>query len=86
MKTVEVVATLAGLTAEQVNTIVDVVNHTRAANEALAGLEPKKRRGRKPGVKNAVKAPAKAAPAPAKKSAAKKIGGKKSSIPDSFTE
>lgn len=86
MKTVEVVATLAGLTEEQVNTIVDVVNYTRTANEALAGLEPKKRRGRKPGVKNAVKAPAKAAPAPAKKSTAKKSGGKKSSIPNSFTE
>lgn len=86
MKTVEVVATLAGLTEEQVSTIVDVVNHTRAANEALAGLEPKKRRGRKPGVKNVVKAQAKVVPAPAKKSAAKKSGGKKSSIPDSFTE
>ena len=82
MKTIEVVAALAGLTEEQVNTIVEVVNNTRLVNSGLASLEPaKKRRGRKPGVKNTPK------PAPAKalvKGKAKKA--RKSSDSDTFSE
>lgn len=82
MKITEVVAALSGLTEAQVNTIVEVVNHTREANTALSSLEPKKRRGRKPGVKAAPKAakPTKAAPA-------KKAGKKSSKVTeDKFTE
>lgn len=88
---VELVAVLAGLSEGQVSAIVDAVNNTRAANAAIASVEPKKgKRGRKPGTKNkakveartvtirppAKKAPKKPAPKPAKKS----------SIPDTFTE
>lgn len=86
---VELVAVLAGLSEGQVSAIVDAVNNTRAANAAIASVEPKKgKRGRKPGTKNKAKVVAKptakkAAP-PVKKAPSKPA--KKSSIPDSFTE
>lgn len=85
---VELVAVLAGLSEGQVSAIVDAVNNTRAANAAIASVEPKKgKRGRRPGVKNkakvAAKPPKKAAP-PVKKAPSKPA--KKSSIPDTFTE
>lgn len=72
MKMKEVVAALVGLSTDQVTRIVDAVNATREAEQALAEVEPaKKRRGRKPGRKPGVKpAPEKAAPKVAKPKAA----------------
>jgi hypothetical protein len=69
MKNSELVAALAGLSTETVETLVGAANNQREADAALASLEPKKaRRGRKPKAKEAVKA---AKPAAPKKSAGK---------------
>lgn len=86
MKPQAIVAALAALTPEQVSALVSASSSTREAQQALAAFSPpKKRRGRKPGVRKV--ATAKASPAPAKKAAQTKgKKSKKSSIPDSFTE
>lgn len=80
MKTSEIVAALAAHDADTVASIVNAAEHTREANSLLAGLEPaKKRRGRKPGTKNKVKAVV-VKPSP------KKPTSKKKPTPDAFTE
>lgn len=78
MKVREVAEVLAGLDEGTVTSLVAAAKAIRSANSALDGLEPKKRRGRRKGSKNA---PAAVEPAtPAKKpvkAAAKKASKKK---------
>lgn len=81
MKISDIASAMAGLSVQEAGAVVTASDHLRASNEALAALEPaKKRRGRKPGVKKTAKV---AAPKPTAKKPAKKSS---KSLPDKFEE